>query len=140
MAVVRHLVLDNAAAAALLSRKPNDRRRREVVKAIAAANGSRVVPTAVRAEAGWDRTAPAAADANRLLPATTDTALDTGTADRVVALRAAIPAASVVDATVVAAADRVGQGGGFVEVLTSDVPDLRSLAANVAAKIVVTKL
>ena len=94
--VIRHLVLDGEAVSALLSTTPSDPKRAAVIEAVAAANGCRMVPTAVRADAGWDRTQARASNANRLI--TTDDALDQTAADRAVQLRAAVPAASVVDA------------------------------------------
>lgn len=93
-----------------------------------AANGRRVVPTPVRVEAGWRRRDPVAAAANRQVPH--DDVLDAAAADRAVELRQAVPGASVVDASIVVAAERVAGGrGDVVEVLTSDVSDLRTLAA-----------
>lgn len=140
MVVVRHLVLDNEAAFSLLSTRRSDAKRAKVVEAIAAANGQRSVPTAVRVEAGWDRTAPRAANANRLLGAGADRVLDSEAADRAVQLRRLVLSASVVDATVVVAAETLGKAGGVVEILTSDVPDVRALAAHVTAAVVVTLL
>ena len=140
MSVVRHLVLDNAAATALLSKDKCNTARREAILAIDAANGTRFVPTAVRAEAGWDRSAPAAADANRLLPSSTDATLDAVAADRAVTLRAQVPSASVVDASVAVAAERAGAAGGVVEVLTSDEPGLEALSAYLAAEVSARKL
>jgi hypothetical protein len=136
--VVRHLIVDNEAASALLSTKPADPKRAAVMVAIAAANGRRVAPTAVRGEAGWDRTDPAAANANRLIPA--DDPLDSGAADRIVQLRSSVTQASVVDAAVAVAAERAAAAGGIVEILTSDLADLRSLAGHLAARIDVTRL
>ena len=54
--VGRHLVLDNQAASALL-RGP-EAERRQVIEALAAADGGSVVPSAVRVEAGWDPLRP----------------------------------------------------------------------------------
>ncbi len=138
--LVRHLVLDNEAAQALASGRAHDRRRACVVTAIMAANGKVVVPTAVRVEAGWRRRDPAAADANRLV--STDVPLNGVDADRAVQLRRLAPSASVVDVTVVVAAERVAADVPYavVEVLTSDVPDIEALAAHVDARIAVTTL
>jgi hypothetical protein len=136
--VTRHLVLDNEAASALLSTEPHDARRARVIEGIAAANGRRLVPTAVRGETGWDRTDPAAANANRLMP--TDDPLDRPGADRVAQLRAAVPHASVVDAAAAVAAERAGVDGGVVELLTSDVTDLTALAAHVSARIDIVRI
>lgn len=138
--VTRHLVLDNAAASALLSSRKRDPRRRAVLEALLAANGRRLVPTAVRSEAGWDRTKPQAADANRLLGARADVVLDGRVANRVVQLRASVPSASVVDATVATAAEDAGGDGNLVEVLTSDVKDLRALAGHLNAVLDITKV
>jgi hypothetical protein len=138
-AVTRHLVLDSEAAAALLSGERRHRTRASVIAAISAANGYRVVPTAVRAEAGWDRTTPAAADANRLVEQ--DAPLDTGAADRAAQLRAAVPGAHVVDAAVAVAAERIGAAGReVVEILTSDVEDLTALATHLRVPVDITQL
>ena len=123
----RALVLDTAAAAALLSTRRVDRVRASVVEAVAAADTGVVVPTAVRVEAGWDRRAPSAARANQLVP--DDDVVDRRAADRAVGLRSAVPRASVVDASVAVAAERV-VGADVVEVLTSDLDDLRDLAGH----------
>ncbi len=127
--ITRHLVLDAEAASALLSSTPGDPKRAVAVKAVAAANGQRVVPTAVRGESGWDRTRPAAANANRLVR--TDDVLDRQGADRVAQLRSLVVTASVVDAAVALAAERVGRAGGVVGILTSDLADLKALAPHV---------
>lgn len=126
MIPVRHLVVDNEAAQALASTRQQHRKRAQVLEAVMAANGRRVVPTAVRVEAGWRRSDPLAAVANRQIP--DDDVLDAAAADRSVELRRAVPLASVVDASIVVAAERVGGTGDVVEVLTSDVDDLRALA------------
>lgn len=135
---IRHLVLDTEAAAALLSSTQVNTKRAAVITAIAAANGQRVVPTAVRGESGWDRTDPGAANANRLLRA--DDILDRTAGNRVAQLRARVASASVVDAAVAVAAERVGGSGGVVEVLTSDVADFRDLATHVRASLDVVRL
>ncbi len=135
---VRHLVLDTEAGAALLSSTPVNPKRAAVITAVAAANGQCVVPTAVRAEAGWDRTDPGAANANRLIRA--DDVLDRTAANRAAQLRAVAPGASVVDAAVAVAAERIGGSGGVVEVLTSDVADLQNLSAHVRAHLDVVRL
>jgi len=138
--LVRHLVLDNEAAHALSAGRAHDRRRASVVTAIMAANGRVVVPTAVRVEADWRRRAPAAAGANRLV--SNDIPLDGVDADRAVQLRRLVPSASVVDATVIVAAERVAADVpcAVVEVLTSDVPDISALATHVEARIEVISL
>lgn len=126
-APIRHLVLDSEAVAALLARTATHHKRAEVLTAVMAANGVRVVPTAVRVEAGWDRRDPAAADANRLVPA--DDTLDRQGADRATALRRRAARGSAVDATVALAAERMPPTR-VVEVLTSDVPDLTALTSH----------
>lgn len=138
--LVRHLVLDNEAAQALSSSRAHDRRRASVVTAIMAANGRVVVPTAVRVEAGWRRRDPAAAGANRLV--SDDVPLDRADADRAVQLRRLVPTASVVDATVAVAAERIAANvpGAVVEVLTTDAADISALAAHVEARIAVVSL
>jgi hypothetical protein len=136
--LVRHLVLDSEAASALLSSTPVSAKRAAVMTAIAAANGRRVVPTAVRGESGWDRTDPGAANANRLVGA--DDVLDRAGANRVAQLRALVRGASVVDAAVAVAAERAGSGGGVVEVLTSDVTDIWDLSGHVHAAVDVVRL
>jgi hypothetical protein len=135
---VRHLVLDTEAASALVSSTRVNPKRAAVITAVAAANGERVVPTAVRGEARWDRTDPGAANANRLI--TADDMLDRPGANRIAQLLRVVASASVVDAAVALAAERVGSGGGVVEVLTSDVADLQSLLAHIGARIDVIRL
>lgn len=122
---------------ALLRDDDGDRARAEVFLAIAAANGRRVVPTAVRCEAGWRRADQVAANANRLLSEDDD--LDRSAADRVVALRRAVPSASTADAAVAVAAERLADGA-VVEVLTSDRPDLERLAGHVQGRVQVRVL
>lgn len=138
--LVRHLVLDNEAAQALSSSRARDRRRASVVAAIMAANGRVAVPTAVRVAAGWRRRDPAAAGANRLVG--NDVPLDGAGADRAVQLRRLVPTASVVDATVAVAAERIATDVPctVVEVLTSDVADISALAAHVDVRIAVASL
>lgn len=128
--VGRHVVLDSQAASALL-RGPRAERR-QVIEALAAADGGSVVPAAVRVEAGWDRHAPAAASANRLVPH--DAALDRSAADRAVQLRSSVAAASVVDACVAVAAELAAARGGPVEILTSDPSDMAALAVQLAGR------
>lgn len=135
--VTRHLVLDSAGVSALVRDDDSDRARAEVFLAIAAANGRRVVPTAVRCEAGWRRADRTAANANRLVPEDDD--LDRSGADRVVGLRRAVSSASLVDATVAVAAERLADGA-VVEVLTSDRPDLERLAGHVQGRVQVRAL
>jgi hypothetical protein len=74
----------------------------------AAANGRHVVPTAVRGEAGWDRTDPGAANANRLIRA--HDVLDR-TGANLAELRKIAAEASVVDAAVALALSGSGAAG-----------------------------
>jgi hypothetical protein len=122
--VRRRLVLDNEAASALL-RGPATKRR-QVVKALAAADGGAVVPTAARAEAIWDRRATHVALANQLVP--DDDSLDQVGANRAAELRRMVPTASVVDTCVAVAAERAATKGGPVEILSSDRSDMAALA------------
>ena len=121
----RRLVLNNQAASALL-RGPAIKRR-QVVEALAAADGGAVVPTGVRVEDGWDRRAAPAAPANRLVP--DDDPLDRPGADRASELRASVPAASVADACVGVTAERAATQAALVEILTSDPGDMAALTA-----------
>jgi hypothetical protein len=129
-APVRHLVLHNEAVSALLATKPQHAERAQVLEAIMAANGCTVVPTAARCEALWDRTQQMSAAAN--LHVKDDDPLDRAAADRNVQLRKAVPAASLVDASVIVSAERL-RGGDVVEVLTSDPRDLAALAGHAEA-------
>ncbi len=81
-----------------------------------------LVPTAVRVEAGWDRTAPAAAFINRL--GILDIPLDGAAADVAAAL-VATHHVSVADAHVGAA---LRTTAGPVTILTSDPGDMRTVA------------
>lgn len=130
-APIRHLVLDNEAVSALLTTTPQHAKRAQVLEAIMAANGGTVVPTAVRCEALWDRTQQRSAAAN--LHVKDDDPLDRVAADRNVQLRSAVPAASLVDASVIVSAERLR--GDVVEVLTSDPDDLAALAGQAEATI-----
>lgn len=131
-APVRQLVVDNEAVAALLATAPHHPKRAQVLEAIMAANDRTVVPTAVRCEALWDRTQPAAAFANHHVR--DDDPMDRRAADRNVQLRRAVPTASLVDASIVVAAERL-PGADVVEVLTSDPGDLTALADHANANI-----
>ena len=135
--VGRHLVLDNHAASALL-RGP-EAERRQVIEALAAADGGSVVPSAVRVEAGWDHRARPAGSANRLVP-DDDAALDRHGADRAAELRASVAAASVVDACVAVAAEHAAVRGGPVEILTSDPGDMAALAAQLDGRFEIRRL
>lgn len=124
------VVLDNEAVQALLD--PHHRKHRRAVAFVTETNRRNlrrsgrvviIVPTAVRVEAGWDRTDPAGANANRLARPR-DHALGTRAADRAAQLRADADV-SVVDACVAEAAEATP---GPVAVLTSDTADIGRLA------------
>lgn len=133
--VIRHLVLDNEAATALLSTAHKSPKRAAVLIGVTAATGRCVAPTAVRVEVGWDRRASPAANANRLVRH--DDPLDTAGANRAAELRRAVTSASVVDAAVAVAAERVGGGTGIVEILTSDVSDITALSSQLAVTVII---
>ena len=136
-APVRHLVLDNEAASTLLSTVWHDRKRAEVMASVMAANGRCVVPTAVRCEARWSRTDRLAAGANRLVP--DDDLLERRGADRNVELQRAVPSASLVDASVAVAVERLPDAE-VVEILTSDPEDLRKLADHLDGRVDVRQM
>jgi hypothetical protein len=131
-APVRHLVLDNEAVSALLATAPQHAKRAQVLEALMAANGRTVVPTVVRCEALWDRTQHASAAAN--LHVKDDDPLDASAANRNVQLRKVVPAASLVDASVVVSAERLPDGD-VVEILTSDPEDIAALAGHAAVTV-----
>jgi hypothetical protein len=137
-----HLViLDNEAVQALAS--PAHRKHRQALayaQVIAsrkrrAADIQAVVPTAVRVEAGWDRTSPAWAFPNRLR--ITDTPLDPATASTAAASTAAAIRArtrvSVADAHIGAV---IGASQATrITVVTSDPADMRRIAGGKAVTI-----
>ena len=91
-----------------------------------------VVPTAVRVEAGWDRTAPAAALVDQLRVG--DVILDGPAANVAAAIRVR-DAVSVADAHIGAAIATVAGHGG-VTVITSDPDDVNKAAQPHAVTIV----
>jgi hypothetical protein len=129
---VKLVLLDNEAVTALLD--PAHPKHRRVVAHLQAVVGRRrkavaervLVATAVRVEAGWDRTQPGAAAINRLR--IDDAALDSAMAN---------VAAGIVQQTSVSVADaHTGSvarsvSGADVVVLTSDPDDMRRVAAPV---------
>ncbi len=138
--MTRTVILDNEPVQALMSvRHPKHSRALAHMQVVASRKkkGVRlqvVVPTAVRVEAGWDRTAPGAAFINLLRIA--DAALDTATANRAATLRSA-HAVSVADAhvgAVITASAEVGP----VTVLSSEPDDMRTVAG--AAEVVVVAM
>lgn len=127
---MRTVVLDNEAVQALS--RPDHPKHRAVIAHLAGVVARRrrgavvraVVPTAVRVEAGWDRSDPGAAPVNRFRVA--DAVLDTTTAD----IGAAIverTGAGVADAHVGAAVRALASGK--VVVLTSDPDDMVRVSA-----------
>lgn len=141
MTRARTVVLDNEAVQALTD--PSHRKHRRVLavlEAIAPRNLRRaavtrlVVPTAVRVEAGWDRRAPAAAAINRSRAG--DAPLDRPSADRATAVRRAL-AVSVADAHLAVVLEDASPP---VAVLTSDVSDVRRIAAHLEVEVTVVVL
>lgn len=136
---MRSIILDNEAVQALSH--PDHPKHRVVVAHLAGAVARRrrgamvetVVPTAVRVEAGWDRSAGSAAEINRFR--VVDALLDTATAN---------VAAQIVGRTGVSVAD--AHVGGTVRsliaedvvVLTSDPEDM--VRASAPKKIVAIRL
>jgi hypothetical protein len=126
--MARTLVLDNEPVQALL--RPQHPKHRAVMAYLEvpalrnrrkAGSLSVIVPTTVRVEAGWDRSASRSATANRL-PIADDT-LGTRSADRAAHLRNTLgtsPADAHIGAVVQAAQ-------GEISVLTGDVKDLRRI-------------
>lgn len=127
---MRTVVLDNEAVQALT--QPGHRKHRIVIAHLAGvvvrrrrgAPVTAVVPTAVRVEAGWDRSNPAAAAVNRFRIG--DVALDAGSAN-VAAGIVVRTGLSVADAHV-GAVIRTTSADEIV-VLTSDPTDMASAAA-----------
>ena len=127
---MRTLLLDNEAVQALVN--PHHAKHRAVVAHLAGVVVRRrkgaatraVVPTTVRVEAGWDRSAPGVAAINRFRVA--DAALDTKTAD-VGAGIVTLTDASVADAHLGAVARTLAADD--VVVLTSDPQDMARVSA-----------
>jgi predicted nucleic acid-binding protein len=126
-----HLVLLDNEAVQALAEPTHPKHRRVLSHAQVVAHRTRrqapirvAVPTSVRVEAGWDRTAPASALLNQLRVA--DIALDTASANIAAAI-VARTGVSVADAhlgaVMRAAAD------DQLTVITSDPNDMRSVAA-----------
>lgn len=126
------VVLDNEAVQAL--RDPAHPKHRQVVgqAQVIAGRKSRAaaiemaVPTAVRVEAGWDRTSPAWAFPNRLRIA--DVPLDTASASTAAAIRRRSTGISVADAHIGAVIQSAS--ADQVTVVTSDPGDMRLVAGN----------
>jgi hypothetical protein len=128
----RTLVLDNEAVQALMVVDHPKHRRALAFVQVAALRKKRAValevevPTAVRVEAGWDRTASNAAFINLLR--VRDAVLDTGSADVAAALVLA-HGVSVADAHL-GAVVRARRGSGPITVLSSDPGDIRAVAGS----------
>jgi hypothetical protein len=130
------VVLDNEAVVALFDVR--HRKHRVVLPYVEAAAQRRVrspslrvlVPVAVRIEAGWDRSDPAAAVINRVSGAS-DVVLTGIVADRARQLMA-LANVSVVDATVAEAAEGALKPA---VILTSDVRDMATLADLVTGEV-----
>lgn len=139
--VTRILILDNEPIQALLSpHHPKHRLAMAYLEVPAlrsrrkAASVSVIVPTTVRVEAGWDRTASRSATANRLPIA--DDALDTSSADQAARIRnvlAVSPADAHMGAIVEAAQ-------GNISILTSDVDDLRKIVQHTGKTATVVRI
>lgn len=131
------VILDNEAIQALIT--PHHPKQRSVLAHIqaqakrhhTAPKPTNVVPTTVRAEAGWDRADPSAANVNRLhiqdRPLTSDRA---NAAARLVALHGVSPADAHVGATVEVSESRP------VVVLTSDPGDIEQVCPPGSARII----
>jgi hypothetical protein len=134
----RLVVLDNEAVQAL--RDPAHSKHRRVVSHVQVVASRKrraeaigiLVPTAVRVEAGWDRTSPAWAFPNRLR--TADSPLDTQSADTAAGVRART-GVSVANAHIgaVMRARRDTQ----LTVITSDPGDMRLLADDADAGVAI---
>ena len=137
------VVLDNEAVQALL--RPDHPKHRHVIATLDAMSTrarrrkdrtSRWVPTTVRVEAGWRRTDPAAASANRLQ--IRDHELDRSSADAAAAAVIAhgvSPADAHVGATVASIASTSITGAPIV-VLTSDPGDIDKVCPPGAARVI----
>ena len=133
-----YLLLDNEAVQALFDSKHRKHRDALAVVEVMVGRGreraSPVVPTAVRVEAGWDRRASRTATINRLR--VVDLVLDRATADHAAALLGAVRV-SVADAHLGAALATLP---GSVAVLTSDVDDVRRMAAHLDVRVEIVAL
>jgi hypothetical protein len=136
----RTVVLDNEAVEALAD--VHHPKHRAVLAVLEVTNQRRsrserlrvVVPVAVRVEAGWDRTDPAAAYVNRISRAV-DVGLAPAGANRCVRLRRLVTQASVVDVTVAQAAEAAALQPATI--VTSDAGDITRLAGHLDGPVVV---
>jgi hypothetical protein len=132
----RTVILDNEAVQALIDLK--SRKHRLVLSAVELAvrrnkrrtgEVSLVVPTTVRVESGWDRSAATAAAVNRLQ--FEDAELTTSAADRAAAVRSALDL-SVADAHLAVV---LSDTRGPHAVVTSDRKDLGRIAAHLGMRV-----
>ena len=129
--MTRLVVLDNEAVQALAD--PTDRKHRQVVSHVQVVASRKrraaaievVVPTAVRVEAGWDRTSPAWAFPNHLRIA--DIPLDTAYANTAAAIHSRT-GVSIADAHLGAVIQSVP--ADQITVVTSDPGDMRLVAVD----------
>jgi hypothetical protein len=135
------VILDNEAVQALID--PSHRKHRRLlaaIEAVAARNLRRIgsvrllVPTAVRAEAGWDRQAPESAVINQLRVG--DVALDGAAADIAARARAAL-GVSIADGHIAAV---LGTAPGPHAVVTSDAEDIHRIAGMVGVLPAIVKV
>jgi hypothetical protein len=116
----RAVILDNEPVSALINPShPKHRRALAIVEALTARRPTQlpVVPTSVRVEAGWDRTAPRSAIINRLR--FTDHSLDPNSANHAASIRVAL-GISTVDAHLASTLRAIDRPAVLV---TSDVGD-----------------
>lgn len=123
------VILDNEAVQALSSAShPKHRRALSFVQVVAARKRKGrlavriVVPTAVRVEAGWDRSDPRAAFINLL--GVSDVPLDRENANRAAAITSEHHT-SVADAHIGATAQLIPEDGRPVSIISSDPGDMR---------------
>lgn len=141
MTAPRSVLLDNEAVQALIDpRHTKHRRSLALIEATAAKNQRRagsvrlVVPTAVRVEAGWDRTASRAAAINLLRVG--DHALDHTAANQAASIKGAL-GVSVADAHLGATLVSLD---GPVAVITSDTEDAMSIADHLGLEATIVRL
>lgn len=139
MKPVRTILLGNEAVRALVDVRHRKHRRviaamAQTTPATASTPPRSMVPTTVRVEAGWSRRSRAAAIANRFR--VDDVPLSASAADVAAEIRAAL-SLSVADAHL-AAVLQAAQGP--IAVLTSDVDDVRRIAAHLDVPVTVVAL
>jgi predicted nucleic acid-binding protein len=133
----RAVILDNEPVGALINPShPKHRRALAIVEALTARRPAQVlvVPTSVRVEAGWDRTAPRSAIINRLR--FTDHSLDPNSANDAASIRAAL-GISTVDAHIAATMRAVDRPAVLV---TSDVDDAQRIIGHLGIDASIVRL